>query len=75
MFIVVRQANHADASLILGFIKELAKYEKAEHEVIATQLSIEDSIFGKDSSTKAIICEKNGVAIGFAVYFLTIQLG
>lgn len=69
MFIVVRQANHADASLILGFIKELAKYEKAEHEVIATQLSIEDSIFGKDSSTKAIICEKNGVAIGFAVYF------
>lgn len=69
MSVVVREANRDDSSLILGFIKELAKYEKAEHEVLATKSSIEDSIFSKDSSTRAVICEKEGSPIGFAVYF------
>lgn len=36
MSIVIRDANKDDSSLILGFVKELAKYEKSEHEVVAT---------------------------------------
>lgn len=69
MSIVIREANRKDSPLILRFIKDLARYEKAEHEVLATEFSIEKSIFGNDSSTKVIICEKNGEPIGFAVYF------
>lgn len=69
MSVLIREANRSDSGLILKFIKELAHYEKAEHEVIATESSIEHSIFGDDSTTHAIICEKNGCAIGFAVYF------
>lgn len=69
MSIVIREANRDDSSLILKFVKELAKYEKAEHEVIATVSSIESSIFGENSSTKALICESNDQPIGFAVYF------
>ena len=69
MSIVIREAHRKDSSLILKFIKELAKYEKAEHEVLATESSIENSIFGSDSSTNVIICENNGKPIGFAVYF------
>ena len=69
MSIVIRETNRDDSSLILKFVKELAKYEKAEHEVIATVSSIESSIFGENSSTKALICESNDQPIGFAVYF------
>lgn len=69
MSVVIREANRSDSSLILRFVKELASYEKAEHEVIATEASIENSIFGEGSSTQALICEKDGAPIGFAVYF------
>ena len=49
--------------------KGFAKYEKAEHELLATVSSIENSIFGENSSTKALICESNDQPIDFAVYF------
>ena len=67
--ITIREATKKDSNIILGFIKELAKYEKAENEVIATESSIANSLFNSGSSTKAIICEKNGTPIGFAGYF------
>jgi len=69
MSIVIREAKRSDSSLILDFVTELAKYEKSEHEVTATAETIESSIYGDDSVTKAIICEKDGNPIGFAVYF------
>lgn len=69
MSVVIREANREDCGLILRFIKELACYEKAEHEVVATESSIEASLFGEESNTHALICELQGEAIGFAVYF------
>lgn len=65
----IRPATIADASLILEFIIELARYEKAEHEVKANRETIEQSLFGQDSVTQALICEQDGKAIGYAVYF------
>lgn len=75
MSIVIREANKDDSNLILRFVKELAIHQKSEHEVLATESSIENSLFAENSSTKAVICEKQGKPIGFAVYFLTIQPG
>ncbi|WP_136678735.1 GNAT family N-acetyltransferase [Neptunomonas sp. XY-337] len=65
----IRTATKADAATIYGFIRDLAIYEKAEHEVIASVADIEASLFSDESSTHALICEQDGVAIGFAVYF------
>ena len=65
----IREAQIADSSEILRFIKKLARYEKAENEVTANVQMIEESIFGSDSTVEALICERNGKAIGFAVYF------
>ena len=67
--LTIRPATIADAPQILEFVKELARYEKAEHEVVATQQDIENSIFAAGSSAHALICEANQQAIGFAVYF------
>lgn len=65
----IKKATVADAALILKFVKELAHYEKAEHEVIATEADIKSSLFGQDSTTNAVICSINDEPIGFAVYF------
>ena len=65
----IRPAHIADAALILHFIRELAIYEKAEEEVLATEESIRNTIFADDSQVDALICEYEGTAIGCAVYF------
>lgn len=65
----VRNATMDDAGVILQFVKELAAYEKAEHEVLATESSIRESIFSDESATKAVICESDGQPAGLAVYF------
>lgn len=67
--IEIRQATIEDSALILRFVTELAIFEKAENEVIATQSDIENSIFGKDSGAKAVIWSINNQPVGFAVYF------
>ena len=67
--IEIRKATAEDCSLILKFITELAIYEKAEHEVLATESDIKESLFGEGSSTNAVICNINNEPVGFAVYF------
>jgi GNAT superfamily N-acetyltransferase len=67
----IRDATRADAAVILGFITELALYEQAEQEVKATVADIERSLFDEPSPAKAVIAERDGHAIGFAVYFLS----
>lgn len=66
----IRQATAADAASILGFIRELAVYEKAEHEVVATAEDIASNLFNPNTTTEAVICYSHGQAVGFAVYFL-----
>ena len=65
----IREATPNDNKLILHFIKELAIYEKAEHEVITDESHIQDTLFCDNPKAHALICELDGVAVGFAVYF------
>lgn len=67
--IKIRRANEDDAATILRFIRELARYEKAEHEVKADEGSVRSSLFAMDTTAYALICEEDGRAIGYAVYF------
>ncbi|MCL1127480.1 GNAT family N-acetyltransferase [Shewanella surugensis] len=65
----IRQAKAADSALILHFVRELAIYEKAEHEVLATEQTIKQTLFSNDSHVNALICEQDGQALGIAIYF------
>ena len=67
--IIIRNANKQDAPIILQFIKDLATYEKAAHEVVADVERIERSLFGDQPKAFALIAEEDGQPIGFAVYF------
>ena len=68
--IEIRKATVEDSGLIHGFITDLAIYEKAQHEVIASVEDIQRSLFDENTTTAALICNIDGKAVGFAVYFL-----
>jgi len=65
----IRSAVVEDAALILKFITDLAIYEKAEEQVEASAEDIAASLFAENATAKALICEADGEAIGYAVYF------
>ncbi|QCI12674.1 GNAT family N-acetyltransferase [Pseudomonas putida] len=69
MSLAIRPAVRSDAAQILAFITELADYERARHEVVASVEDIEHSLFDEGSTVHSLICERDGQAIGFAVYF------
>ena len=69
MTFTIRPAVASDAETILRFIVELAIYEKAEHEVLATVETVTQSLFGPTSVTRGLICESQGQPVGFAVWF------
>ncbi len=64
MTIAIREALPSDAALIHAFIVELAIYEKAEHEVVASAADIERSLFAADSPARALICTQDGQPVG-----------
>lgn len=67
--ISIRTATPADVKQILYFITELAIYEKAEHEVEASEQDIEATLFGEGATAHCVMCEYEGKSAGFAVYF------
>ncbi|OVE82086.1 GNAT family N-acetyltransferase [bacterium K02(2017)] len=67
--IQIRSGTIEDSSVILQFITELATYERAKNEVIATVDDIQKTLFGKGATAHSLICSKDKECIGFAVYF------
>ena len=63
-----RIAERKDCALILSFIKELAKYEHLENEVVATEKLLEKWIFDKNKAEVLFVLEE-GKEVGFALYF------
>lgn len=66
----IRPAVPEDAEPILGFITELAIYEKAENEVVASVADIRARLFDEGATVDALMAEVDGEPVGFAVYFL-----
>ncbi len=69
MNVTLRAATAEDVPLVLRFIRELAKYEKLEHLVIATEDSLRDHLFGRRPMAEVVLAERGGDAVGFALYF------
>ena len=68
--LTIRPANADDAPLLMHFVRELARYEKAEHEVLATEHDLRRDLFGPDSRVEALICEWEREPIGHAIFFM-----
>ena len=65
----IRPATPADTDLILQFVRELAIYEKAEHEMQSTSAHLERTMFCENPAVFGLICLDGDTPVGFAVYF------
>lgn len=68
---IIRDAVPGDVPIIYKFIMDLAIYEKAEDEVVATEEEIHNSLFNCEIPTNCLICEEDGIPVGFAIYFFS----
>lgn len=68
MNIIFEKASRKDVPIILQFIKDLARYEKLENEVIATEELIEEWLFDKEKA-EVIFAVVDHKKIGFALFF------
>ena len=64
----LRQARKEDTALILSFIRELARDEKLEHEVVADEALLEQWLFERKTA-EVIFASWEGKEVGFALYF------
>ena len=69
MTITIRPAAHADLPLIGQLIRDLAVYEKLEHEVRFDQATLGEKLFGARPYAEVVIGEIDGAAQGFALFF------
>lgn len=64
----IRKACPKDVPQILEFIKGIARYEKMENEVVATETMLHEWLFQKEVA-EVLFAEEDGNAVGFALYF------
>jgi GNAT superfamily N-acetyltransferase len=70
MEIVIRKAVKDDCKRLMELIHQLAVYEKAPDELIATLEHFEESGFGSKPVWWAIVAEADGIVQGFALYYI-----
>lgn len=69
MNISYRKAERKDIPVILMFIRELARYEKLEKEVVATEGLLENTLFGSHPYAEVVLAEADGKEAGFVLFF------
>src|SRR5690242_13100095 len=67
----LRAAQPADANELLRLIHALAVYEKLEHMAAGTPELLHAALFGPRPAAEAVIAERDGRAVGFALFFTT----
>jgi GNAT superfamily N-acetyltransferase len=69
--LTIRAAEHADVPVIARLIRELAKFEKLEHEVVMTEELLRAGLFGSHPYAEAVLALDDVEPLGFALFFHT----
>lgn len=67
----VRPARPDDVALVLALVRELAEYEQALEQAVASEEMMREALFGARPACEALIGEIDGTAAGLALYFHT----
>jgi len=65
----IRPASVNDVPIILQLIRNLAAYERAPDEVVATKEQLVDVLFGERPVAEVLLAFEGDAPVGFAVYF------
>jgi GNAT superfamily N-acetyltransferase len=66
---LLRAAEPRDVPAIVGLIRELADFERLSHLVQVTPQSLHPQLFGDKPAAEAVVAEREGQVIGFALFF------
>ena len=66
---MIRFATIDDVPTILHFIRELARYEKLEQEMVATENDLKNTLFGEKPQAEVILRFEKAIPVGFALFF------
>eukprot|EP00051_Salpingoeca_urceolata_P005456 m.73368 g.73368 ORF g.73368 m.73368 type:complete len:166 (-) comp14340_c0_seq2:59-556(-) len=64
----IRNAAQEDVPALMGFVRELAAYEKESDQVQMTEERLLEDGFGPTPRYHCLIAELDGTAVGFALY-------
>ncbi|MBK7659709.1 MAG: GNAT family N-acetyltransferase [Betaproteobacteria bacterium] len=67
----LRPASPDDCDEIDRLIRALADYEKLAHQMQGTPEKLRSALFGPRPAAEAVMAERGGRAVGFALYFTT----
>jgi GNAT superfamily N-acetyltransferase len=67
--LVIRPATVADVPIILELIRELAAYERAPNEVVATEEQLANVLFGPRPAAEVLLAFEGKTPVGFAIFF------
>ena len=67
--IEISPALETDIALILSLIYELAEFEKLKAQVVATEATLRQALFGPRPAAATLIARSGGAPAGFALYF------
>jgi len=65
----IRPARLEDVPIILELIRDLATYERAPHEMTATEEQLVDVLFGERPAAEVLLTFEGKSPVGFAVFF------
>jgi GNAT superfamily N-acetyltransferase len=68
---VIRPAVPADVPALVQLVRDLAEYERAPEEAVATEAQLHDVLFGPHAAAFCDVAEVEGVIVGMAVWFLS----
>ena len=68
---LIRAAEPRDVPELLRLIAALAEYEKLADQAVGTEPMLREALFGARPVCEALIAERGGRAVGFALYFST----
>lgn len=65
----IRLARREDVPTILSLIRELAEFERAPNDVVATAAGLEEALFGEHPAAEVLIGEEKSEPVCFALFF------
>lgn len=71
MTLRIRAAEPADVPLIADLIRQLAKFEKLDDDVVLTEDLLMTGLFGPRPYAETVIAEDDALPVGFALFFHT----
>ncbi len=65
----IEPARPSDAAVLMALVRDLARFEKLEHAVVASEQQIREELAAPNPVIEAVIAWQGPDAVGFALYF------